>query len=441
MLGQAGRSGSVGVVALGALSAAVLLSAVGVAAFRDVTAGVDTVLQRGPDAVLVMSDGRRRPAVQGETVPGGATVEAGRSGAVLATADREVHLYPAASVTVLDGVRQVLTAGSVIVDASDAPGLDLDTAAAAVSTRDGALVRVDGGPLTRIGVLSTRGGGSGTGADVRATGRRAATEVSEYYQVQVATGALPGATTPLLLTGDDYELALARDLVLADRTLNQIRRTLVGTAVEGRAVLTALRSAVPDGAGSPSSVPDTERALAFLVASSTSGGSQSERFARVSELRSAGGSWGVVAAIVGATVDAVGAQLARLLAPSAEMLAVEQQPVDVAQALGLVPPPPPAPVAVATVKVPVLPPPSSSTGRRSGPVAAPAPSPSPQRPAPLPTVPPAPTEPVAVVLEGVVDAVLNLVDLSSESTSPAPQPAVSPTPLLDLPLLKLPLLP
>ena len=440
MLGQAGRSGSVGVVALGALSAAVLLSAVGVAAFRDVTAGVDTVLQRGTDAVLVMSDGRRRPAVQGEAVPGGATVEAGRSGAVLATADREVHLYPAASVTVLDGLRQVLTAGSVIVDASDAPGLDLDTAAAAVSTRDGALVRVDGGPLTRIGVLSTPGG-SGAGADVRATGRRAATEVSEYYQVQVATGALPGATTPLLLTGDDYELALARDLVLADRTLNQIRRTLVGTAVEGRAVLTALRSAVPDGAGSPSSVPDTERALAFLVASSTSGGSQSDRFARVSELRSAGGSWGVVAAIVGATVDAVGAQLARLLAPAAELLAVEQQPVDVAQALGLVPPPPPAPVAAATLKVPVLPPPSSSTARRSGPVAAPAPSPSPQLPAPLPTVPPAPTEPVAVVLEGVVDAVLNLVDLGSAPTSPAPQPVGSPSPLLDLPLLKLPLLP
>lgn len=430
MLGQAGRSGSVGILAVGVVSAAVLVSAVAVAAFRDVTAGVDTVLQRGPDAILVMSDGRRRSAVQGETVPDGATVEAGSSGAVLSTAEREVHLYPAASVTVLDGVRQVLTAGSVLVDASDAPGLDLDTPAASVATRGGALVRVDGGPLTRVGVLRTQGR-SGTGADVRATGRRAATEVSEYYQVQVASGALPGATTPLLLTGDDYELALARDLVLSDRTLNQIRRTLVSTALEGRAVLSALRTSVPDA---DASMPDTERALAFLLASSTSGGSPPERFARVRELRSAGGSWGVVAAIVGSTVDAVGAQLARLLAPSAELLAVEQQPVDVAQALGLVPAPPPAPRPVATVKVPVLPRPSGA--RRSAPVAAPSPSPS---PAPLPTVPPAPIEPVAVVLEGVVEAVLDLLDLGSAPASPEPQTTSTPGPLLDLPL-KLPLL-
>lgn len=289
MLGQPGRSGSVGILALGALSAAVLVSAVGVAAFRDVTAGVDTVLQRGPDATMVLSDGTRRRAVEGETVPGGATVEAGAAGAVLATAEREVHLYPAAGVTVLDGVRQVLVAGSVIVDGSDAPGVDLDTPAAVVATRNGAVVRVDGGPLTRVGVLRTQGD-AGTGADVRATGRRAATELAEYYQVQVTMGALPGATTPLLLAGDDYELALARDLVLSDRTLNQIRRSLVGSAVEGRAVLAALRTTVPEAAGS--TVPDTERALAFLVASSTSDGTQAERFARVSGLRSAGGSWG-----------------------------------------------------------------------------------------------------------------------------------------------------
>lgn len=428
-----------GVLALGALSAAVLVSALGVAAFRDVSAGVDTVLQRGPDAMLVMSDGRRRPAVEGETVPGGATVEAGRSGAVLATGQREVHLYPSASVTVLDGVRQVLAAGSVIVDASGAPGLDLETPAAVVATRDGALVRVDGGPLTRVGVLRTQRD-SGRGADVRATGRRAATEVTEYYQVQVASGALPGATTPLLLSGDDYELALARDLVLSDRTLNQIRRTLVSTAVEGRAVLAAFRAVVPDAAAGAAGTPETERALAYLIAASTSGGTESERIARVSGLRAAGGSWGVVAAIVGSTVDAVGAQLARLLAPSADVLAVEQQPVDVAQVLGLMAPPPPEPRLPTTVRVPSL---SPTAPRRSGPPAsAAAPAPSRQSPvpalAPVPAVPPAPTDPVAVVLEGVVEAVLDLVDLGSAPAAPAPVPAPSPTPLLDV-RLKLPL--
>ena len=435
MLGQDGQSNGGGVLAVAGLLAAVLLGAVGVAAFRADTASADTVLLRGADATLTLTDGSRRPAVEGEQVPNGASVLAGRSGAVLSTVDREVHLYPAASVTVLDGVRQVLAAGSVIVDASDAPGLDLDTPAAVVSARDGSLVRVDSGPLTRVGVLRTEDDDE-PGADVRATGRRAATEVAEYYQVQVARGGLPGGTSPLLLTGDDYELALARDLVLSDRMLNQIGRTLVSTGTEGSVVLAALRTAVPDV--NLAATSDTERALGYLIATSpravsSAGGSEAELVGRVRELRSAGGSWGVVAAIVGSTVDGVGARLAQLLAPAALVLAVEQQPLSAGELFGLDP--------TQAAAVPAVPGVGSSAGPRpegGDPGSEPGGEPSPD-PVPLPTLPPEVAEPIAPateVVESVVDIVLDLVDLTSgSSTTTTPSP--SSTPLLDpdLPLL------
>lgn len=448
MLGQGGR-GAVGVIAVAVLASTVLLSAVGVAAFRSDPAGAETVLLRGADATLVLAGGMSRAAVEGEPVPSGATVLAGRSGAVLATAEREVYLYPATGVTVLDGVRQVLGVGSVIIDASAAAGMALDTPAAAVVARDGALVRVDGGPLTRVGVLRTDGASS-WGADVRATGRRAATQVAQYYQVQVANGGLPGSTSPLLLTGDETELALARDLVLADRMLNDIGRTLVSTGTEGGVVLAALRTAVPDVGVVAATAPDTERALAYLVATAagTAGRSEAERFARVRELRTAGGSWGVVAALVEVTVDGVGARLERLLAPSALVLAVQQDPepatdlfsFDAPAAL----PPAPVPQDTGNASVPPAAVASASPRRGSPPTSSPAPS-----PAPLPAVPPVPdlpvVGPVVGVVQGVVDTVLKLIDLdgavpaSGPAPAPLPQPSPTPRPLLDLNLRDLPL--
>ncbi len=445
MLGQPGRSGA-GVLVLGVLSTAVLVSAVGVAAFRTDPAGVETVLQRGADSTLVLGDGSRRPAVEGEPVPSGTTVLAGRAGAVLATAAREVHLYPSAGVTVVDGLRQALRTGSVIVDSSVAPGLELDTPGAAVTTREGSLVRVDGGPLTRVGVLRTERAAE-PGASVRAIGRAAPTEVARYYQVQVATGGLPGATSPLLLSGDDVELSLARDLVLSDRMLNQIRRTLVTDTVEGGVVLAALSNSVPDVALVAAAAPDTERALGYLIAAATSGGSEADRFLRVRGLRAAGGSWGVVAAIVGSTVDGVGVQLARLLAPSATLLAVEQQPVDLSEGLGLFNPPPSAsPPVPARIR--------SGEPTGSGGVPAPrAPLPVPPPPArpeqqpllPLPGPVTTPLEPVTTVLEGVVDTLVDLVEMGGlvdlGGSVPAPAPAGTPAPVrTPAPLLRLPLL-
>ena len=395
-------------VGVAVLLAGVLLSAVGVAALRGSTAAADTVLVRGADAVLELADGGSRPAVEGERVPRGATVRAGRTGAELDTRGRLVLLGADTAVTVLDGARQVLRTGFVLVDSSDAPGLELQSAAATVTTAEGSLVRVDGGSLTRVGVL--RGGA----ADVRATGRRASAQVGTYFQVQVATGGLPGSTTPFVLTpGDAYERRLAADLVGADEDLNALGSRLDAGGEAGRVVLAAVQEELT-GSTSP------ESPLTYLVASAARKGGSSlpDRFGTVASLRSEGGSWGVVAAIVSAPVGGVSAALDGLLDPgSAPVLAGGSPTIDLGEVLDLDGD-------------------GVSDGGSSGPDPAPAPSPRPTTggpgPGPSPSPSPGVTDPVTTVVDDVVDTVLDLI-----SPSPAPvlgggSPTPSPSPLIDL---------
>lgn len=411
MPGQDGRATTGWVVGVSVLLAGVLLSAIGVAALRGSTAAADTVLVSGADAVLELRDGSTRPAVEGERVPRGATVRAGRTGAELDTRGRRVLLGADTAVTVVDGARQVLRGGFVLVDSSDAPGLELQGAAATVTTAEGSLVRVDGGSLTRVGVL--RGGA----ADVRATGRRASAEVPTYYQVQVATGGLPGSATPFVLTpGDSYERRLASDLVGADEDLNALGSRLDAGGEAGRVVLAAVTEELADR-----SAP--EAPLAFLVASAArTDGDLPERFADVSRLRSEGGSWGIVAAIVSAPVGAVSAALDALLDPSSAPV-LAGQPLDIGAVLDLDGD-------------------GTSDGRTAGPGSPASPRPRPTSgggggdPSPAPSPSPSVTEPVTTVVDEVVDTVLDLI---SPSPTPAPvlggTPAPTPSPLIELPLL------
>lgn len=411
MPGQDGRASTGWVAGISVLLAGVLLSAVGVAALRGSTAAADTVLARGTDAVLELEDGGSRPAVEGERVPRGATVRAGRTGAELDTRGRRVHLGAATAVTVVDGARQVLRAGFVMVDSSDAPGLELQGPAATVTTAEGSLVRVDGGSLTRVGVLR------GDAAAVRATGRRASAEVPSYFQVQVATGGLPGSTTPFVLTpGDAYERRLAADLVGADEDLNALGSRLDAGGEAGRVVLAAVEEEL-DGSSAP------EAPLAYLVASAArSGGDLPARFADVRRLRAEGGSWGVVAAIVAAPVGRVSAALDALLDPgSAPVLAGGGGTLDLAAVLDLDGD-------------------GSSDGGSSTPGAPAGPSPRPpsggggSTPSPSPSPSPSVTDPVTTVVDEVVDTVLDLIS-PSPSPAGAGSPSPSPSPLVELPLL------
>lgn len=411
MPGQDGRASTGWVVGISVLLAGVLLSAVGVAALRGSTAAADTVLARGADSVLELPDGSTRPATEGERVPRGATVRAGRTGAELETRGRVVHLGADTAVTVVDGARQVLRTGFVLVDSSDAPGLELQGSAATVTTAEGSLVRVDGGSLTRVGVL--RGGA----ADVRAAGRRASAEVPTYFQVQVATGGLPGSTTPFVLTpGDAYERRLAGDLVAADEDLSALGSRLHAGGEAGRVVLAALQEEIT-GSNGP------EAPLTYLVAAAAarSGGGLPARFEEVASLRSDGGSWGVVAAIVAAPVGGVSAALDALLDPgSAPVLAGGSTQLDLGAVLDL----DGDGRADGGSAAPAAPAPRPTTGSGGGGGGGSSPTPSPS---------PSVTDPVTTVVDDVVDTVLDLVGPSPTPAGSSPSP--SPSPLIELPLL------
>jgi hypothetical protein len=416
MPGQNGRAGARWVATVSVVLAGVLLSAVGFAALRSDTAAADTVLARGSDAVLELPDGTTRAAVPGETVPNGATVRAGRTGARLDTRDREVHLGGASAVTVVDGVRQVLRSGFVLVDASDAPGVEVRTDSAAVTAVDDSLVRVDAGALLRVGVL--RGGP----AEVRPVSRRSTTEVPTYFQVQVPHGGLPGVTTPFVLTpGDRYEALLARELVTADADLTALASRLDAEGRVGPVVLAALRTEVPAEPTVVRGAPASEAALGYLIAEAAAVDEPlGDRYAEVRELRTSGGSWGVVAAIVRAPVERVGAALNALLAPGTVPV-VASQPLDIAAALGLGVDggdggdSGPGDAAGAGRSAQPAPPSGGASGGGSG-------SGSDGRPAPAPspTRPPSATDPITSVVDEVVDTVREIVSPSPSPSSPRP---------------------
>ncbi|MBC7374937.1 MAG: hypothetical protein H7323_13190, partial [Frankiales bacterium] len=161
----------------------------------------------------------------------------------------------------------------------------------------------------------------------------------------------------------------------------------------------------------------------------------SQAYARVRSLRSSGGSWGVVAAIVGATPNEVSAVLGALLAPGAPVLAAGPDgAVDLAALAA----------AVLGGGAPVVPAPAPSVGASGPGRPSPSPAPSPGGGGGPSPSPPRPSTGVPVV-DAVVNTVLDLLDPSPTPVPVAPVPlprgpgaAPSPSPAL-LGILPLPL--
>jgi hypothetical protein len=433
-----------------------LLAALTVAALSSSTAGAATVLHRG-SAVAALAEGGSVPLAEGDEVPRGATVAAGRDGAVLRTRDRDTWLSGDGEVVVLDGARQELRAGFVMVDARRGPALELSSPAAEVTTPSGAVSRVERAALLRVGSYA------GDPVTVRAAGRAASVEVPRARQAQVPTGGLPGRVTPLALTpGDAYERRLAEDLVQTDEALSALARQLDEQDRPDALVRAAVAADVPSPAPLPAGAPPSEQTLAYLLAraaagDTTGGTAVADRFAAVRDLRDDGGSWGVVASLVDADVDEVAGLLDGLLGTEA-VLAAEGLPVDVLDLLSggataTAVPEPAAPGAPASA-----PGSAPAPGPRQAPAPAPAPAPpaagppAPAPPAPgvpAPGVPvpgapaPPPTAPLPAPDPGAVDTVLDTVlgllpPASTDSSElgpavpgltsdPTPSPSASPT--------------
>jgi hypothetical protein len=288
------------------LAAGSMLAALGLSACGPDIAKAHTVLRAARAATVDFPNGSTRPATVGMTVPNGATVRTAAGGsASLVAAGRSVLLGSATAVTVLDGGREQLRQGLVMVDARRSPGLSLAAGPATVQTPRGGLARVERGVLLRA--ASFRGTLS-----VRAAGRRAKADVPRLKQVQVPDGGVPGRVTPLALTRDGWERRYALDLVTADIDLTGLADGLDRDAASRSAVLQVLPASFATPVAGQSA---SDTALAYVVAKAARSRSRSI-YDDVRDWRADGGSWGVVAALAGADVGAVSAALDSILNPA-----------------------------------------------------------------------------------------------------------------------------
>ncbi len=381
----AGQNGRAALSALAAVAALVLLAGVALTVRGSDPAREPTFVSQPRAVTLTLVDGQTSTPTGRTRVPAGATVRTAPGGsAVLTTADREVLLGSDTAVTVVDGERQRLGQGLVMVDARRADALALEAGAGTVTSPRGAVIRVERGLLLRV--ASFRGD-----AEVQAAGRKASSTVTALHQVQVPYGGLPGRVTALALTRDGWERRFAQGLVSRDVDLNGLA---AGLAADDRArsavaVPAAFLTGDPVGAG--------ELALSFLVARAT-GQDEQKVFAQVRSLRDEGGSWGVVAELVGASAVRVSGALDAL--PEVPLGTVLAGPDPV--------------VAPAVTAAPVG---GGSTPRPrpTGGVASPRPSAT-----PAPSATPGPLAPVTEPLQSVIDAVVSALPTPVQSLVPAP---------------------
>lgn len=389
-------------------------------------ASADTILRGSRDVLLVAPTGRTSTPVDGTRIPRGAVVRTGAQGAAeLVTAGRQVLLAGRTSVAVLDGVRQRLDRGQLLIDVRRGPRLDLASQAGTVQTRPGAVVRVERGALLRMAVFTGR-------ASLQAAGRSLVLQVPVLHQVQATYAGLPGRPTALALTDDSWEQRVALPLVTADLQLRALAQGLDGPL--GRTVLTAAPAALRAttvAAVDPAGVGEQALRVALSQAGHRSG-TVVEHLRTVQRDRTDGGSWGVVAALADAPVAEVSALLdgsLPLTAPVAgpgtgDALALLAGSAGSAggtrpgSGAGPGAPVPAASAASAAARPGPAPGPQPGPSGSPLPVPIPVPLPVPVPPVPVPPIPlpplPLPTGPL---VQQVVDSVVGL--LPAHLTPPA----------------------
>ena len=259
-----------------------------------------TTLHQPVGVSVVHPDGAVTPGVEGLRVRPGDVVRTATDGRTeLVTRSRVVYVGSQAGVQVVDGARQVLRSGAVVVDAQHGPGLDLNVASLTVSTPAGSAVRAERSVTVRVGTLA------GTSRVSSSAGRRVT--VPALHQTMVGGDALPDSTTPLRLTDDAGEAGAVPDLVRDDRTLTGLARGIDSTGGSTTRVVNASWDGpltAPQGAGR------SERLLPAVIASAGPRDAALALYRTAQRLRSAGGSWGVVARLVGVRASGVVAALA-----------------------------------------------------------------------------------------------------------------------------------
>ncbi|MDQ1694963.1 MAG: hypothetical protein QOJ03_316 [Frankiaceae bacterium] len=259
-----------------------------------------TELQRVFATTVVHADGSSVNGVAGLRLRPGDLVRTGTGGrAELVTRSRVVYVGSNAAVQIVDGARQQLRHGSVVVDAQHGPGLALRVAGLSVSTDAGSAVRAERSLTVRLGTLA------GSARVTSRTGRQLT--IPGLKQTMVGGDALPDTTTPLRLTDDDGESHAVPDLVRDDETLIALARGIDAT---GRSTAQAVNASWSVPLTAPTGVGRSERILPAVIAAAGPAGRALDRYDEAVRYRAAGGSWAVVARLVGVRASGVVAALA-----------------------------------------------------------------------------------------------------------------------------------
>lgn len=259
-------------------------------------ASAPTVLERADQVSVVHSDGSTVDGVSGQRLRRGDVVRTGPSGrADLVTRARIVHVGSDASVRIANGARQELRHGAVVVDAQHGPGLELQAAGVTVTTPSGSAVRAERAVTVRVGTLA---GSARLSSD---TGRVLA--LPSLFQVVIGGDALPDSPSALRLTDDDGEARAVPQLVSDDESLSSLAAGIdaAGTSTTRLVTVSWNRpvDAVPAGMGG------SEQVLPIVIASAAGGARETADYRKAVLWRKQGGSWGVVAHLLGVRAGSV----------------------------------------------------------------------------------------------------------------------------------------
>jgi hypothetical protein len=215
------------------------------------------------------------------------------------TRGRVVYVGRSAAVAVVDGAHQQLRTGVAVIDARSGPGLLLEVAGDALSVPMGSATEAQRSVSVRVGSLA------GPAEITSATAQRLT--VPGLGQAIIDGDALPATTTPLHLSDDAAETAVVPTLVSDDVALNGLAR---GIDSSGGAAAGVIETAW-NGTTSvmPRATPSSERVLPMVIADATAaaGGTRQQRYDHVVRWRRAGGSWGVIVALLRTHAGAVAA--------------------------------------------------------------------------------------------------------------------------------------
>ena len=374
-----------------------------------------TTLQDAYSVQVVHPNGAVVTGVSGLRLHNGDVVRTASGGrAELRTRSRVVYLDSDAAVAIVNGARQDLRHGAVVVDAKSGPGLYLQVGDLAVSTPHGAAVRAERAVTVRVGTLV------GAASLTTDTGRQMS--VPALAQVMAGGVALPDDATPLHLTDDNGEAHAAPALVRDDLALDALAAGIDATG--SSTALTVASAWHGDVAAAPAGIARSETVLPIVIAAAGHPDDPQARYRQAVALRSGGGSWGVVAHRLGTDSAAVLAAL-----DAFEHGASTGQVGTVPTALAFI-----AAVGRSGNTALLGSSPSGSVAHHGGTGSSPTPKPSPTSTSPVDTV-------VGKVTD-TIDKVLKV--LPTPTATPvgvAPAPTQSAAPVVPVPTVSLPALP